>query len=86
MDADYPNNGVNFACLSTSGPYLETVWQSLLDLSATHPTATTFAKLKKGEKVDRMENLFSDPVTQKAFGVTAEQKERIEAWVPDYYS
>ena len=27
-----------------------------------------------------MENLLSDPVTQKAFYVTAEQKELIEAW------
>ena len=69
-----------------SGPYLETLWQSLLELSPIHPTATTFAKLKKGEKAERMENLFSDPVTQKAFYVTAEQKELIEAWVPDYYS
>ena len=32
------------------GPYLNELWRDLLDLKEDHPTATSFAKLKKAEK------------------------------------
>ena len=41
--------------------------------------------MKKAEKAKTLEDLFSDETKQKLFGVTAAQKARIEAWVPDYY-
>ena len=43
------------------------------------------AELKKAEKAKTLEDLFSDETKQKLLGVTAAQKARIEAWVPDYY-
>ena len=44
------------------GPYIKDLWCELLDLSEDHPTATTFAKLKKSEKAEKLEALFCDPV------------------------
>lgn len=66
-----------------SGPYLETLWCDLLGLDADDPTAKTFAKLKKGDKVNAMEKLFADPSTLEAHKVTDEQAARIAAWLPD---
>ena len=40
---------------------------------------------KKADKAKTLEDLFSDETKQKLLGVTAAQKARIEAWVPDYY-
>ena len=65
------------------GPYLNALWCELLDLSEDHPTATSFAKLKKGEKADRLEKLFADAETREAFGVTEAQGERIAKWLPE---
>ena len=64
------------------GPYLVELWRDLLDLKPDHPTATTFAKLKKGEKADKLEKLFSDPTMRSALGVTEKQATRIDAWLP----
>lgn len=69
-----------------SGPMMDGIYCDLLDLSPTDETAKAFAKLKKGEKADAMEDLFSDPAKQKLLGVTEKQKVRIDAWVPDYFS
>ena len=69
-----------------SGPMMEGIYCDLLDLSPTDEKAKVFAKMKKGEKADAMEDLFSDPTKQKLLGVTAAQKARIDAWVPDYYA
>lgn len=44
-----------------------------------------FAKSKKGEKNAVLHKLFNDPDQQKALGATAEQKARIEAWVPECF-
>ena len=41
-----------------SGSYLDDLWRDLLDLAADHPSATTFAKMRKGEKAERLEALF----------------------------
>jgi len=68
-----------------SGPHLETIYQTLLDLKPDSAAAKAFAALKKGDKAVRMEKLFSDEATQKALGVTKEQVSRIDAWVPEYF-
>ena len=68
-----------------SGPHLETIYQTLLDLKADSTAAKAFAAFKKGDKAARMEKLFSDEATQKVLGVTKEQKTRIDAWVPEYF-
>lgn len=65
------------------GPYLITLWRDLLDLPQDHPTATTFAKLKKTEKVDKMEGLFGDHEMRKAHNITEAQAKRIDTWMPE---
>jgi len=69
-----------------SGPMMEDIYRDLLDLPATDERAKTFAKKMKAEKAETLENLFSDPTTQKLLGVTEAQKARIDAWVPDYFA
>ncbi|MGH1356862.1 MAG: ParB/RepB/Spo0J family partition protein [Thalassovita sp.] len=66
-----------------SAPYLVALYQELLDLKANDPEAIRFAALRKGEKAEHMEKVFSEADTQAALKVTAEQKARIDAWVPD---
>ena len=68
-----------------SGPMMEGIYCALLDLSPTDERAKAFAKMKKGEKAEALEDLFSDPTKQKLHGVTEAQKARIDAWVPDYF-
>ena len=46
------------------GPTLDALWCELLELAPEHPTATTFAKLKKREKAEKLEALFADPMPQ----------------------
>lgn len=65
------------------GSYRHQVWCDLLDLKDDHPTATSFAKLKKAEQADRLEKLFSDPAFREAHGVTEKQAERIAQWLPE---
>lgn len=65
------------------GPYLIQQWRDLLDLKEDHPTVTTFAKLKKSEKADKMAALFGDGAAQEAQGLTEAQIARIAAWVPE---
>lgn len=69
-----------------SGPMLEGIYRDLLDLSETDERAKSFAKQKKADKANALEDLFADPTKQKVLGVTADQKARIDAWVPDYYT
>ena len=59
------------------------LWRDLLDLKEDHPTATTFAKLKKGEKAAKLEALFNEPALRKTHGVTEAQDSRIGAWLPE---
>lgn len=76
-------NAANFFS-RVGGPYLNDLWRDLLDLSDDHPTATTFAKLKKGEKADKLEALFrGDHDLRSALGVTDEQAAKIGAWLPE---
>jgi len=65
------------------GPYLNDLWCELLDLPEDHPTATTFSKLKKSEKAEKLEALFCDPDMRSAQGVTDAQIKRIDAWLPE---
>jgi ParB family chromosome partitioning protein len=65
------------------GDVLDCLFRDLLALEATHPSATTFARLKKGEKAERLEKLFGDPDYRDACGLTEAQIARIAAWTPD---
>ena len=67
-----------------SGAMMEGIYNDLLGISSPDDRAKSFAKLKKGEKAEAMENLFCDPTRQKVLGVTLEQKARIDGWVPEY--
>ena len=67
-----------------SGAYLNSLWNELLDLKEDHATATSFAKLKKGEKATKLEALFSGAKDlRSALDVTDAQAAKIEAWLPD---
>ncbi|SNT42204.1 chromosome partitioning protein, ParB family, partial [Jannaschia aquimarina] len=44
---------------------------------------TTFAKLKKKEKAEKLANLFASETTRGAYGLTDDQCARIAAWTPD---
>ena len=68
-----------------SGPMMEAIYRELLDLTPTDERSKAFAKIKKGEKAETLEDLFSDPTKQKLHGATEAQKARIDAWVPDYF-
>ncbi|MFU8776709.1 MAG: ParB/RepB/Spo0J family partition protein [Roseovarius sp.] len=70
-----------FARVSAS--YLTDLWLDLLDLPEDHPTATTFAKLKKGEKAAKLETLFACEDARKAHRVTEAQAAKIAAWLPE---
>ena len=59
------------------------MWRDLLDLAADDERATSFEKLKKGEKAAKLESLFADEATREAQGVTAAQAERIATWLPE---
>ena len=68
-----------------SGPMMEGIYCDMLDLAPTDERAKIFAKLKKGDKANALEDLFSDISKQKMLGVTEAQKARIDTWEPDYY-
>lgn len=66
------------------GPYLNDLWCDLLGLDENEHAATSFAKLKKGEKCDKLEALFAgDDDLKAALGVTDEQAANIDAWLPE---
>jgi ParB family chromosome partitioning protein len=65
------------------GPYLIQQWRDLLDLAEDHPTVTTFAKLKKGEKADKIAALFDQSDVRDAHGLTEAQAKRIDGWLPE---
>lgn len=65
------------------GPYLIQLWRTLLDLDEDHTTITTFAKLKKSEKAEKLAALFGDAETRASHNLTDAQATRIDAWLPD---
>ena len=65
---------------------MERIYCDLLDLNPTDEKAKAFAKMKKGEKAETLEDLFADTTKQKLHGMTEAQKARIDAWVPDYFA
>lgn len=85
-----PNTRDNWTPTATNffgrvgGPYMSDLWRDMLDLSDDHPTATTFDKLKKGEKAAKLDALFrGDHDLRTALGVTEEQAAKIAAWLPE---
>lgn len=69
-----------------SSGYLDDLYRALLGLKPDHPTATTFAKLKKAEKADRLEKLFGDAEYRQAHSLSEAQIKRIDTWLPDEMS
>lgn len=67
------------------GPQLDALYMLLLDLSSDSDAYKAFAKSKKGAKNEAMHKLFNDADHQKLCGVTADQKARIDAWVPECF-
>lgn len=65
------------------GPFLLGLWQELLGLAEDHPTVTTFAKLKKSEKADKLEQLFTNPNCRAALECDEAAEARIASWLPD---
>lgn len=65
------------------GGYLDDLFSDLLDLAGTDLRLKAFRGKKKAEKAVSMERLFSEAEYQAVQGVTADQKARIDAWVPD---
>ncbi|MBP1807002.1 ParB/RepB/Spo0J family partition protein [Rubellimicrobium aerolatum] len=63
------------------GSTLDALWCELLELAPEHPTATSFAKLKKREKAETLEALFADPRAHRS--VTEAQATRIATWRPE---
>lgn len=67
------------------GWQLDDLYKDLLDLHMDTDDYRAFSKSKKGEKNEAMHKLFNDPEHQKALRVTAEQKAKIDAWVPECF-
>ena len=67
------------------GPQLDTLYLTMLDLTSDSDAYKGFAKSKKGEKNAALHKLFNDPEHQQAIGVTADQKARIDTWVPECF-
>ena len=65
------------------GPYLDKLWAELLDQKPDHPSVTTFGRLKKREKAERLEELFGCEEVQDAHGLDAKAKARLACWWPD---
>jgi len=60
----------------------------MLDLTGTDPQGSGFKAFKgqkKAAKALSLEKLFSDPDYQRTWGIDAEMKARIDAWVPDCF-
>ncbi len=66
-----------------AGPYLVTLWGDFLGLAMDHPTVTSFEKLKKGDKAEKLESLFADEATRSALGLTDDQCAHIATWLPE---
>lgn len=66
-----------------SAGYLIELMCEFLECKPQDERVSTFAKLKKGEKAEKMENLVSDATTQKLMGLTPDQIAKIDKWVPD---
>jgi ParB family transcriptional regulator, chromosome partitioning protein len=66
-----------------NGAYLTTLWSDLLALNPDHPSVTTFAKLKKAEKVAKLDGLFNDAGLRAAMNLSPETEARIAAWLPE---
>ncbi len=66
-----------------SAGHLTDLLCEFLDCQPQDERVSAFAKLKKAEKAEKMEKLLSDPTTRKLMKLTAEQKTKLDTWVPD---
>jgi ParB family chromosome partitioning protein len=66
----------------TSG-YLDTLWQEFLGVSEDHPSVTTFKRLKKREKADRLAAMIGSREVQDAQGLSEAQRAVLAGWRPD---
>lgn len=65
-----------------NGPQLDALYVVIVNLTADGDIFTTFAKSRKADRNEALHKLFNYPERQKAYGVTADHKARIDAWVP----
>jgi len=63
--------------------YLDEQFLALTGLAPTSAEYKAFAAQKKGGKADDMERLFTDPAFHAALGLTAEQVDTINTWMPE---
>ena len=61
---------------------MEKIVADLLDAQPGDQRLASFAKMKKAEKAEVMEKLFTDQTTRKLYGLTPEQIERFDNWTP----
>lgn len=67
------------------GWQLDAIFKAMLDLGENTDAYRAFSKSKKSAKNEALHDLFNDADYQKKRAVTAEQKARIDAWVPDCF-
>lgn len=65
-----------------SGSYLENLLADLSGCARDSAEFKAFASMKKKEKAETLERLFSDAETQKLWKIDADKKARIAAWQP----
>ncbi|WP_088633261.1 chromosome partitioning protein ParB [Phaeobacter sp. 22II1-1F12B] len=75
-----PDAATYFSRLSVGA--LEALWAELLDLDQDDEQRATFAKLKKGQKAKELEILFADASVREALGLSREQANKIDTWLP----
>ncbi len=66
-----------------SAGHLTDLLCAFLECDVRDERVAAFARLKKAEKADKMDNLVSDATTQKLMKLTTEQKTKLDKWVPD---
>jgi|GEM_PF-694471 len=67
------------------GWQLDDLFMELLERDGEDSDFMAFKKLKKGQKNEKMHELFHNPEVQAIYKVTPAQKARIDAWVPECF-
>jgi len=63
--------------------YLEQIWADMLDLDEDDERRAQFAKLNKGARAKELDGLFSNASVQEAHGLSRDQIDAIDAWLPE---
>lgn len=66
-----------------SSASLDQLWQQQTGLAASHPSITSFGRLKKGKKAERLEALFASDEVCDALGMGDKQATNLARWWPD---